>query len=113
MQVDFLTSFISVATMIAIAVPGFILRKKNMLPEKAVAALVAVLIYVSQPFLTIDSFLEKDYRPELLVGMGVTFFVVARSPYAGVLHGERNVRAVPREKSRRSRGRERGRIAAY
>lgn len=75
MQVDFLTSFISVATMIAIAVPGFILRKKNMLPEKAVAALVAVLIYVSQPFLTIGSFLEKDYRPELLVGMGVTFLL--------------------------------------
>lgn len=75
MQVDFLTSFISVATMIALAVPGFILRRKNMLPEKAVAALVAVLIYVSQPFLTIGSFLEKDYRPELLVGMGVTFLL--------------------------------------
>ncbi len=75
MQVDFLTSLISVATMIALAVPGFILRKKNMLPEKAVAALVAVLIYVSQPFLTIDSFLEKDYRPELLAGMGVTFLL--------------------------------------
>lgn len=75
MQVDFLTSLISVATMIALAIPGFILRKKNMLPEKAVAALVAVLIYVSQPFLTIDSFLEKDYRPELLVGMGVTFLL--------------------------------------
>ena len=73
MQVDFLTSVISVAIMIALAVPGFILKRRNMLPEKAVAALVAVLIYVSQPFLTIDSFLEKDYRPELLAGMGISF----------------------------------------
>lgn len=72
MQVDFVTSLISVSIMVALAVPGFILRRKNMLPEKAVAALVVVLIYVSQPFLTIDSFLEKDYNPELLGGMGLS-----------------------------------------
>ena len=59
--------------MIALAVPGFILKRKNMLPDKAVAALVAVLIYVSQPFMTIDSFLEKDYQPQLLSGMGISF----------------------------------------
>lgn len=59
--------------MIALAVPGFILKRKNMLPDKAVAALVAVLIYVSQPFMTIDSFLEKDYQPQLLGGMGISF----------------------------------------
>lgn len=68
---DFLTSFISVAIMVALAVPGFILRKRNMLPEKAVAALVTVLIYVSQPFLTISSFLSKEYDPRLLANMGV------------------------------------------
>lgn len=73
MQVDFLTSLISVGIMIALAVPGFILKRLNMLPEKAVAALVAVLIYVSQPFLTVDSFLEKDYQPQLLIGMGISF----------------------------------------
>lgn len=73
MQVDFLTSVISVGIMIALAVPGFILKRKNMLPDKAVAALVAVLIYVSQPFMTIDSFLEKDYQPQLLGGMGISF----------------------------------------
>ncbi len=69
----FLTTLISVATMVALALPGFILRKKNMLPEKAVAALVAVLIYASQPFLTISSFLNKDYDPKLLINMAVTF----------------------------------------
>ncbi len=69
----FLTTFISVATMVALALPGFILRKKNMLPEKAVATLVAVLIYASQPFLTISSFLSKEYKPSLLVNMAITF----------------------------------------
>lgn len=75
MQVDFLTSLISVGLMIALAVPGFILKRKNMLPEKAVATLVAVLIYVSQPFLTISSFMEKDYRPELLANMGISLLL--------------------------------------
>lgn len=69
MQADFLTTFISVAIMVVMVVPGFILRKLKLLPEKAVGALVAVLIYVSQPFLTVSSFLEKDYMPELLTGM--------------------------------------------
>ena len=69
----FLTTLISVATMVALALPGFILRKKNMLPEKAVATLVTVLIYASQPFLTISSFLNKDYHPKLLINMAITF----------------------------------------
>lgn len=86
MQVDFLTSLISVGIMIALAVPGFILKRLNMLPEKAVAALVAVLIYVSQPFLTIDSFLEKDYQPQLLIGMGISFSAVAAFSRADFLY---------------------------
>ena len=70
---NFLTSFVSVAIMVALAVPGFVLRKRKMLPEKAVATLVIVLIYVSQPFLTISSFLSKDYEKELLINMLITF----------------------------------------
>lgn len=68
----FVTTLTSVAIMVALAVPGFILRKMKMLPEKAVATLVVVLIYVSQPFLTIDSFLSKDFSPSLLINMLIT-----------------------------------------
>lgn len=75
MQVDFLTSFLSVAVMVALAIPGFILRKTKILGDTAVATLVAVLFYVAQPMLTVSSFLEKDYEPRLLVGMGVTLAV--------------------------------------
>lgn len=57
--------------MAALCVPGVILRKLKMLPETAVAALVAVLVYVSQPVLTVSGFLEKDFDPSLLASMGV------------------------------------------
>ena len=75
MQIDFLTTLINVAIMVAIAVPGYILRKKNMLPETAVKTLVIVLMYACQPFLSITSFLEKDYERALLLNMGIAFVV--------------------------------------
>ncbi len=73
MEVDFLTTLINVAILVALATPGFILRKKKMLPETAVKTLVVVLIYACQPFLSITSFLEKEYAPSLLVNMGIAF----------------------------------------
>jgi predicted permease len=71
MQPDFLTTLINVGMMTALAIPGFLLKKKDMLPEKAVAALVAVLVFVSQPFITISGFMEKKYEPTLLANMGI------------------------------------------
>ena len=70
--------------MAALCVPGFILRKRKMLPETAVAALVAVLIYVSQPVLTVSGFMEKDYDPSLLPNMAIVLlgsFVVHFAAY--------------------------------
>lgn len=84
MQIDFLTSLINVGLMAALCVPGFILRKRKMLPETAVAALVAVLIYVSQPVLTVSGFMEKDYDPSLLPNMAIVLlgsFVVHFAAY--------------------------------
>ena len=70
--------------MAALCVPGFVLRKRNMLPDSAVAALVAVLIYVSQPVLTVSGFMEKDYDPALLPNMAIVLlgsFVVHLAAY--------------------------------
>lgn len=75
MQIDFLTTLINVAIMVALAVPGFILKKKSMLPDSAVRVLVMVLMYACQPFLSITSFLEKDYESSLLLNMGLAFVV--------------------------------------
>ncbi len=75
MEVDFLTTLINVAIMIALAVPGFILRKAKMLPDNAVAALVVVLVYVAQFFLTVNSFMGNTYSPKLLADMGVVLLL--------------------------------------
>lgn len=69
MKVDFLPTLVSVAMMVALCVPGFILRKLKFLKGAAVAPLVVVLLYVSQPALTVSSFLSKDFEPKLLIGM--------------------------------------------
>lgn len=74
---DFMTSFVSVALLVAMAVPGFVLRKTKLLGESATGALVAVLLYVAQPLLIISSFFKKAYEPQLLAGMGwVLLFTV-------------------------------------
>lgn len=70
--------------MAALCVPGIILRKRKMLPDSAVAALVAVLVYVSQPVLTVSGFMEKDYDPSLLPNMAIVLlgsFVVHLAAY--------------------------------
>lgn len=67
---DFLTSLISVGLLVALAIPGYILRKTKLLGENAVAPLVTVLLYVAQPLLIIGSFFKKSYEPALLANMG-------------------------------------------
>ena len=70
---DFLTTLITVGIMIALAIPGFILKKANMLRDGAVATLVCVLMYVAQPLMVVDGFLAKDYDPTLLINMAIAF----------------------------------------
>lgn len=67
---DFLTSLTSVALLVVMAVPGFILRKTRLLGDNAVAPLVVVLMYVAQPLLIVASFFKKSYEPALLANMG-------------------------------------------
>lgn len=62
-------------SLVALAVPGFIFQKLNKFPKNAVDTLVKVLIFVSQPFIIISSFLQKEYKPELLVNMGITLAI--------------------------------------
>ncbi|MDR3318429.1 MAG: AEC family transporter [Clostridiales bacterium] len=68
---DFLTSLTSVGLLVALAIPGYILKKLKMLPENITSGLVTVLLYVAMPFLTIKSFAEKTFEPELLLNMGI------------------------------------------
>lgn len=61
--------------LIAMAVPGFLLIKTKLLPEKAITYLSVLLLYVSQPFLSIRSFLEVSYTTQLAVNLAIMFAV--------------------------------------
>lgn len=67
---DFLTSLINVALLIAMAVPGFVLRKTGLLKSGSLKPLVVVLMYVAQPFLTVSSFAKKVFEMSILTNMG-------------------------------------------
>ena len=69
------TTALSVLLLIAMAVPGYLLVKTKMLPEKAITYLSVLLLYVSQPFLSIRSFLEVSYTPQLAINLAVVFGV--------------------------------------
>ena len=56
----FLTSLIRVGLLVAMAVPGFVLKKLKKLPENSIAVISALIIYISQPMLSLYSFIDSD-----------------------------------------------------
>lgn len=71
----FSTTAVSVLLLVAMAVPGYLLIKTKMLPQKAITYLSVLLLYVSQPFLSIRSFLEVSYTQQLAVNLAIVFGV--------------------------------------
>ena len=64
------------ASLIALIIPGFILRKLKLFTDGAVSGLVAVLLYVCQPMLAVSPFLDQDVSPTLsLAGLMGLFFL--------------------------------------
>lgn len=69
---DFLTTLIQVLILLALAVPGFILKKLKLMNDFSVSTLVNILMYVALPFLLVESFLTNKFTKETLVNMGIT-----------------------------------------
>lgn len=70
----FLTGAISVGMLLLMAVPGFILGKmRSVNTESAVKFLSVMLLYILQPFVTFDSFLNTSYDPEVLINIVIVF----------------------------------------
>lgn len=65
------------ASLIALMIPGFILRKLRFFKDGAVASLVSVLLYVCQPMLSISPFLEQETSPTFYIAslMGLCFLI--------------------------------------
>lgn len=64
-----------VLLMFAYAVPGYLLVKSRLVGEKAIPGFAALLMYVLQPCLCIDSFRQITYTPEAFSRMA-WFFVI-------------------------------------
>lgn len=58
MDISFLTVLIAVLSLVLLAVPGFLLEKFKMLPEKTGEALSAIVLYGAQPAMIFMSFQE-------------------------------------------------------
>ena len=62
----FLETFINVVTIVVLAVPGFVLRKSKLFPDKAASLLAVLLLYIAQPFLMMSSIFNKPFDPAML-----------------------------------------------
>lgn len=69
MNISFADVLITVFSLVLLAVPGFILAKLKMLPEKASETLSVIVLYVAQTMLVVMSFQNKEYSPELGINM--------------------------------------------
>lgn len=68
MQIDFLSVLIAVVALTVLALPGFVLSKAKVLPEKAGEALSALVLYGCQPVLIFMSF-QVNYRSDIAVNI--------------------------------------------
>ena len=67
----FKLTLITVAVLLLVAAPGYIMMKKKMLSEKSIAEFSKVLLYVSQTCLAIYTFLQIEFSVEKLAEIGV------------------------------------------
>lgn len=71
-------SFKSVALLLLMAIPGFIIAKTHLVvKEQAVTFLSVFLLYVCQPFVTFNAFLKQDFDLNVLFNMLKIFLFIA------------------------------------
>lgn len=73
MELSFSEVLVNVGVLIALCIPGYVLRKLGKIGDGTVSSLVAVLIFACQPLLSITSFQQVLYTPLLLGNMGIVF----------------------------------------
>lgn len=92
----FVTGAISVLMLLLMAIPGFVLGKmKSVNSEAAVKFLSVMLLYVLQPFVTFDSFLNTPYDDKVLLNIVAVFVFTCVTIGAVLGIGALIVRFVP------------------
>lgn len=84
----FLQMLLKVAVLMALAIPGFILKKTRLLPSDSAKGLCNILIYVAIPFLILEGFQSCSYTPELLEGILYSAIIALLSQLAMLAIGK-------------------------
>lgn len=69
-------AFLTVAVMLLYAVPGFIMIKTRLVSDKEIGAFARLLLYVCQPALIVNSFLQIDASSKSVGEMAIVFGVM-------------------------------------
>lgn len=72
MQIDFFNVVFTVFSLIALAIPGFLLAKAKLLGDKADSTLSNVVLYACQPALVFMGFQKEPYSSEIGINMLIT-----------------------------------------
>ncbi|MDR0697042.1 MAG: AEC family transporter [Christensenellaceae bacterium] len=74
----FLVAFENIGLMLLMAIPGFIIAKLKMIDsQKAIKFISVLLLYVCQPFVTFDAFLNTPFDKAILLNIAVCFLITA------------------------------------
>jgi predicted permease len=74
----FLNSLINVGYLLLMAVPGFITAKTKLFKnESAVSVISVILLYICQPFITFNAFLNTEYNSKIFINAVIAFFLTA------------------------------------
>jgi predicted permease len=71
MSLNFIEVLINISILMLLGVPGYILRKTNLLKSQDSKSLALLLLYITQPFLIIMSFQGKTYERGILGSLGI------------------------------------------
>ena len=67
----FLVALGAVAVLLAVAVPGYVLKKKKMVGEDTMPALSKILLFVCQPCLSIYTFKNATFSQTMLGNIAI------------------------------------------
>lgn len=81
----FLFSLETVALLLAMAIPGFLIAKTKLINNsQAISVISVLLLYVCQPFVTVHAFLNTTASPAILINVAAVF-VIATILYVALI----------------------------
>ena len=67
----FIITFFAATVLVGAAIPGFLLVRTRILPERSIADFSKILVFITQPCLAIYTFQSTEYSLEKLINLGI------------------------------------------